>query len=326
MRKTILTLGLAASTVATSAAFAADVEVRITNLAPNGGIYLTPVWAGFHNGSFDSYNGGTASATELERLAEDGNTAPISETFNANGTLVPTQVTQTGTRQDDTLGTRPFGPGREVSATFNDLDLADANRYFSYASMILPTSDYYIANGSPTAYDLSQLAEGETRTIIIYGTRADNGNTNVNDAGTEVNDFNTSAGNGFFPGLTRRSTTGQSGPDQGADQNGANANVTNGTAGSDPFRDFDENAGNGAGFLNIPDGFDTIPLNFNDPLVYTGRGELNDAQQGNIPAVALIEITRQDAAANTGNGGGGAAGLGVLLGMGLLTGLRRRKR
>lgn len=235
--KTLLAGAAAAAVIGLAAAQASAItlKVTITNIAPSGGVYLTPVWVGFHNGSFDSYDGGTASAPELEALAEDGNTGPLSNVFAANGTLVATGTTQTGARVQDTLGGL-LAPGGSAMGTFT-VDTTGANRYFSYASMVLPSSDYYVANGNPLAHDLSGLMVGDTTSFFIGAPGT------VNDAGTEVNDFATSAGNPLFgiPG-------GQSGPDQGADENGVNVNV------SAPF----------ANFLNQPSGGVAPALNFNN--------------------------------------------------------------
>jgi len=109
--------------------------------------------------------------------------------------------------------------------------------------MILPSNDFYIANGNPTAWDLSSIFGGGSISfdVGLAGT--------VNDAGTEINDFNTSAANGLF-GLAG----GQSGPNEGADENGVNANVL-----GDPF----------AGFLNTPTGADLTLFNFNDAGIYS---------------------------------------------------------
>ena len=232
------------------AAQADIVNVTFTNNAPYGGIYLTPAWIGFHNGSFDSYDGGTASSVQLSRLAEDGNVGPISQTFANNGTLVATGVTQTGTRQQGVFfgSNGVIAPGESVSRSFNlDLQAGGANQFLSYASMVLPTNDYYIANGNPTAWDLSGLYRGQKGSLSfdIFS---------VNDAGTEVNDFAYSAGNGLFPQLGL--PVGQSGPNQGTDENGVNANVLL------PF----------AGFSNSPSDADTNPafgaLNFTNASLY----------------------------------------------------------
>ena len=48
---------------------AVELEVTVTNNSPAGGVAITPVWVGFHNGSFDSYDGGATTAGQLEALA-----------------------------------------------------------------------------------------------------------------------------------------------------------------------------------------------------------------------------------------------------------------
>jgi len=52
---------LATMLLATSMAHATTVQVTITNNAMPGGVFLTPVWAGFHDGTFDSYDGCSGS-------------------------------------------------------------------------------------------------------------------------------------------------------------------------------------------------------------------------------------------------------------------------
>ena len=60
---------------------AQSVSVEIENLQPNDGFFFTPVWAGFHDGSFDFFDaGGTASAA-LELLAEEGDLKKIQKYF-----------------------------------------------------------------------------------------------------------------------------------------------------------------------------------------------------------------------------------------------------
>ena len=228
---------------------ATQIEVTITNTGPSDGVFFTPVWVGFHNGSFDSYDGGAPAAPELERLAEDGNTAPISSVFGGNGTLEAIPTAQVGTRVQATLGGGPIGSGVSVSETF-DLDLASANRYFSYASMVLPSNDYYVANGNPLAHDLSALDGASTGSSISFNIGLPN---SVNDAGTEVNFENLGAGTvdesvaGL--GLLGPGFIGQSAPDTGTSEGGVNTVVL-----GDPF---------------TSDLLSSFPnLNFNDAFAY----------------------------------------------------------
>ncbi|MBL1322076.1 MAG: spondin domain-containing protein [Methylophaga sp.] len=219
--KGVLALG-AALTLISSVVNAAQIEVRITNNAPNGGTYLTPTWVGFHNGSFDTFNVGSATSSSLESLVEDGNTAPLSTSFQGSGV-------------DGVLGAGPIAPNQTVSNQFTVSDDGSQN-YFSYASMLLPSSDFFIGNSNPFAFNISALLDGSISSLSFdVGT--------VYDAGTEINDFATSAGNPLF-GIA----PGQTGPNQGADENGV-ITAVNGLA----F----------ASFLNVA-GIDTGRFNFDN--------------------------------------------------------------
>ncbi|MGK7958026.1 MAG: spondin domain-containing protein [Crocosphaera sp.] len=249
---TVITFGSVVTTAATAQAITLKVEVD--NLGPDGGVALTPVWVGFHDGSFDSYNGGLPSERGLEQIAEDGIADTIAQDFLDNLTYVQDGVggifdaDQVGTRVDGSVGGSAITAGTSAMMTF-EVTPDESNRWFSYVSMILPSNDYYVANGNPFAHDLMPLFEDPNATLSFTVGAAGT----VNDAGTEVNDFDTSAGNALFgiPG-------GQPVPGVGADQGGVNANV------SEPF----------ANFLNRPDGFDTdfASLNFNDTTLYTDGG------------------------------------------------------
>ena len=173
---------------------ATQVQVTIENLAPQFGTYQTPFWVGFHNGSFDTYDLGAAASAALEAIAEDGNTAPLAADFALSG----------AGSVDGTIGGGPFGPGSVISMTFN-LDGSDpAARYFSYASMVVPSNDAFVANGNPLAHMIFDAGGNFIGAdFFITGDM-------VLDAGTEVNDeipMNTA----FF---------GQMAPNTGTDENG----------------------------------------------------------------------------------------------------------
>ncbi len=221
----------------TAIAQTVDVVVTIENVAPDGGVAITPIWSGFHSGSFDSYNGGLTSLEGLERIAEDGNTSLISQQFNNfdpvrggytyidnSGASPASRLVRTGdlsdaNRVDATLGSAPLLPGQSATAMFELMD-DGSNDYFSYASMILPTNDFFIANGNPLAHDVSGIL-GEGGEISFFIGTPEGG---VNDAGTESEDFETSAGNGLFP--DRNLPAGQSGPNVGQSTDAPIANVT----------------------------------------------------------------------------------------------------
>jgi hypothetical protein len=77
-----LRLASAFSVFLTTASIADAVQVLVTieNLTSNS-VAITPLWVGFHDGSFDSYNSGLSAQPGVERLAEDGNTSAISSDF-----------------------------------------------------------------------------------------------------------------------------------------------------------------------------------------------------------------------------------------------------
>jgi hypothetical protein len=139
-RRTIVTMTLVAAigVVTSSRVQALEVTVTIENLSPQSGTYLTPVWAGFHNGSFDIFNLGDPASMALERLAEDGMTGPLAAAFFASGH---------GQIEGTIPGPNgPIAPGDITSATF-DLDPnAMSSRYFSFASMVIPSNDAFISN------------------------------------------------------------------------------------------------------------------------------------------------------------------------------------
>ena len=153
-----------------------NVKVELENLAPDEGNFLTPVWLAFHDGSFDIFDeGGTASAG-LESLAEDGATGTLGAEFEVarRGSMHAT-VTSGG-------DIPPFAPGTSRAATFS-LDAASPlNRYLSFASMVIPSNDAFVANGDPMAMEIFDGAGNFVGAeIIIVGSQ-------VWDAGTEVND------------------------------------------------------------------------------------------------------------------------------------------
>ena len=54
---------------------AATLKITVTNLGVSGGLTITPVFAAFHNGSFDTFNVGDAASAGLEEIAETGSAA-----------------------------------------------------------------------------------------------------------------------------------------------------------------------------------------------------------------------------------------------------------
>ena len=144
------------------------------------GTFQTPVWIGVHNGSFNLYDRGAPlvgadsplGSDALERLAEDGITAGLAQSFMTSGAGL-VEATLPGP-------SGPIAPGERAYQSFEINPNSASSRYFSYASMVLPSNDAFIANGNPTGHRLySPQGEFVFRDFI---------STDVLDAGTEEND------------------------------------------------------------------------------------------------------------------------------------------
>jgi len=286
MRAFIWAPALALITATTASAI--SVRVTVENLQPANGVAITPLWVGFHNGSFDSYDNGLTSQPGLERIAEDGDVMQIAADFNNGFTYVSGGVSQTvasGQAGADRVGgvlaspsgLPPLSPGESATELFS-IDIDGSNRYFSYAAMVIPTNDFFIANGNPLAHDLMSLYDGEGTISFFVGAPG-----TVDDAGTEEEDLAFSAGNPLFPG--RNLPAGQGGANSGpADSSNLITPVV-----GDPF----------AGFLNAA-GVDLSGFNFNAAtgggiarLTITAVPEPATAAVMAIGAVAVIGLRRK---------------------------------
>ena len=144
--KTALALAIAAL-AAPFATQAALVQVRVTaqNLVPATGISFAPLRVGFNNGSFDAFNLGAAATAAIISVAEGGSGSAWFPAFAASdptatlGTVLPTPP-------------GPLVPGLSGSTTFT-IDTA-VNQFFTFASMAVPSNDFFIGNDNPTEYHL----------------------------------------------------------------------------------------------------------------------------------------------------------------------------
>ena len=176
----IFAIAVAGLLQTSSTASAQNLTVTIESLQPTGGFFFTPVWNSLHDGNFDLFDVGqdVSGGTGLQVLAETGNTAVLSGEFAGSG------IDQTIIGPDgDAAG--PFDPGESASQTFNNVDTT-TNRFFSFASMIIPSNDAFVGNGNPLAYEIFD-ANGDfifgNGTIDVFA-------SDIYDAGTEVNNIN----------------------------------------------------------------------------------------------------------------------------------------
>ncbi len=153
-----------------------ELRFDIENTAPTGGFFLTPVFLGFHDGNFDLFNVGALTSTELELLAEDGDTSLVSALL-ANQQASSFSATVRG----DSVGPPPFDPGEMISSVFN-INTTD-QRFLNFASMIIPSNDAFIGNDNAIElFDAMGNFVGPSTIEITAGM--------IFDAGTEVNNIN----------------------------------------------------------------------------------------------------------------------------------------
>jgi hypothetical protein len=157
-------------------------QVEIESLSLDSGLSQTPFWVGFHDGGFEVARSG-ASAAEfggLELIAEEGDPSELVARFiaesNGTGAVI--------TAPDGFAGAPVLEPG-EITSQVIEVTNSRENRFFSYASMVIPSNDAFVANRDGRAHELFDASgnfRGE-RKITIYG-------RDILDAGTEVNDPN----------------------------------------------------------------------------------------------------------------------------------------
>lgn len=143
------------------------VKITVQSLQPNGGFAFSPIWFGFHDGSFQPFTAGSSASSSIEAVAELADLGQISNQFSGQG--VQTSV-----------GGSPFTPGSSASTIVNIAD-PSMDRFVNYAGMVVPSNDFFLGNQSGLAlFDANGNFLGP-QTITIFG-------RNVWDAGTEVND------------------------------------------------------------------------------------------------------------------------------------------
>ncbi len=184
----------------TTCEIAAQQQIRVTveNLQINGGFYFTPVWFGIHDGNFDLFDAGSASSSSLESLAELGDVSGIQTDFSNAG------FTEQGVvlAPNGFAGAPVFDPTDSGSATIV-INATNTDRFFSFASMLIPSNDVFFGNGDPQSIELFDTSGNfnGNQTIDIFG-------NNLYDAGTEVTDSNFAA---FVAGANAPGGTDQNG-------------------------------------------------------------------------------------------------------------------
>ena len=116
---------------------AAQVNLTITaeNLAPTNSISFAPLHFGVHSNTFDAFNLGQVATNAIISVAEGGGGQAWQAAFAA--------ADPAATR--GTVG-MPLFPGMSRSLTVT-VDTS-INQYFTFASMVVPSNDFFIGNDS----------------------------------------------------------------------------------------------------------------------------------------------------------------------------------
>lgn len=130
---------------------AQPVQLRVTveNLAPTNSITFAPLRVGFHNGTFDAFDNGQAAflfgnpdiaSAPIVTIAEGGSGSTWFPAFQA-------------TEPQATLGSvlpNPAGPLLPgATGTMDFMVDPSVNRFFTFASMVVPSNDHFIGNDTP---------------------------------------------------------------------------------------------------------------------------------------------------------------------------------
>lgn len=145
MHRSISTILKMAAAVAVTAASAQAqsrmVTVTITNLAAANSISFAPLHLGFHRGAFDAFNIGSTAGPGIVSVAEGGAGGQWQADFAA--------ADPTATR--GIIG-GALTPGQSRSQSF--IVNAGLNRFFTFASMVIPSNDFFIGNDNAQQYRL----------------------------------------------------------------------------------------------------------------------------------------------------------------------------
>ncbi len=117
------------------------VTVTINSLARTNSVSFAPLHLGFHSGVFDAFNNGQTPGPGIVSVAEGGAGGQWQADFAA--------ADPTATR--GTIGGALF-PGATRSQSF--MVNTGLNPYFTFASMVIPSNDFFIGNDNPLAFRL----------------------------------------------------------------------------------------------------------------------------------------------------------------------------
>ncbi len=130
---------------ASSQAAPLQVSVTIENRAAANSVSFAPLHLGFNNGTFDAFNEGATPAAGIISVAEGGAGNIWQSDFAAAD---PGAVR-------GTIGA-PLFPGQSRTASY--LVDPSVNPFFTFASMVIPSNDFFIGNDDANEYRLFDSA------------------------------------------------------------------------------------------------------------------------------------------------------------------------
>lgn len=169
VRPALAAVAAAALLPAAAPAAAVLVTVTIENRSPANSISFAPLRLGFHNGTFDAFDNGGVATAPIISVAEGGSGADWFPAFMA---AEPQAV----------LGSvgGALLPGATASNSFV-VDTA-VNRFFTFATMVIPSNDFFLGNDDPQEYQLFDAAGNLLIPSIAQGANE------IWDAGSELFD------------------------------------------------------------------------------------------------------------------------------------------
>jgi hypothetical protein len=117
------------------------VTATITNLAAPNSIAFAPTHLGFHRGVFDAFNIGTTAGPGIVSVAEGGAGGQWQADFAAADPMATRGIIG---------GALLPGQSRSQSFVVN----AGLNKYFTFATMVIPSNDFFLGNDNPTGFRL----------------------------------------------------------------------------------------------------------------------------------------------------------------------------
>lgn len=128
--------------------------VTVENLAPPSSVATAPLRFGFGNGTFDAFDQGQSAFLLGEASIATAPIVSIAEGGSGSTWFPAFAAAEPTANLGSVVGTSgaagpPLTPGETASTV---LVVDAANQFFTFATMIVPSTDFFLGNDSPTQY------------------------------------------------------------------------------------------------------------------------------------------------------------------------------